>query len=298
METMTASPSSVKPTRSHYSGVCHGTVGELFQGPYIDGNTPQIAIISLPVRRYSWAHYSLFPDSEGGGLEDRSRCLRAIDLFLQRHGVSLPAGRWCFATDLLRGKGMASSTADIVATIRCLDAIFGTQSADIIPAILKEIERSDSVFLQTHALYLSGVQKIVARLPFNPSFQVCFIDEGNVIDTEAMGERLLAHYTAKAAAYASVLEEIVGAFARGDALAIAGCATRSAILGQDVLPKQSLEPMLARQTEFGADGLVVAHTGSLIGYLFRSSPEVQRVGELSAFFLELGYQCQCIQSGF
>jgi len=248
---MTASPSSIKPARCHYSGVCHGTVGELFQGPYIEGNTPQIAIISLPVRRYSWAHFSLSPNAEGSGLEDRSRCLRAIDLFLQRHGVSLPSGRWRFATDLLRGKGMASSTADIVATIRCLDAIFGTQSAEIIPAILKEIERSDSVFLQTHALYLSGVQKIAARLPFNPSFHVCYIDEGDVIDTEAMGERLLAHYTAKAAAYASVLEEIVGAFARGDALAIAGCATCSAMLGQDILPKHTLEAMLAHFAEVG-----------------------------------------------
>jgi len=56
--------------------------------------------------------------------------------------------------------------------------------------------------------------------------------------------------------------------------------------------------MLAHQTEFGADGIVVAHTGSLIGYLFRGPPEVQRVGELSAFFLELGYQCQRAQSGF
>jgi hypothetical protein len=74
----------------------------------------------------------------------------AINLFLQRHGVSLPSGRWRFVTDLLRGKGMASSTADIVATIRCLDAIFGTQSADIIPAILKEIERSEADTAEHH----------------------------------------------------------------------------------------------------------------------------------------------------
>ena len=217
---------------------------------------------------------------------------------MQRHGVSLPPGQWRFATDLVRGRGMASSTADIVATIRCLDAIFGTQSADAIPAILREIERSDSVFLETHALYLSGAQKVAACLPFNPTFHICYIDEGDVIDTEAMGERLLSHYASKASAYAAVLEDITEAFARGEASAIARCATCSAMLGQDAVPKRTLEAMLAHQAEFGADGVTVAHTGSLIGYLFRDRPDVRQVGELSAFFLELGYQCQRVQSGF
>ena len=32
MDVMTASPSSIKADRCHYSGVCHGTLGELFQG--------------------------------------------------------------------------------------------------------------------------------------------------------------------------------------------------------------------------------------------------------------------------
>ena len=34
----------------HYSGVCHGTLGELFQGPYDDGGAMQIAIIVVMAR--------------------------------------------------------------------------------------------------------------------------------------------------------------------------------------------------------------------------------------------------------
>ncbi|MFD0431621.1 hypothetical protein ACFQ60_43720 [Streptomyces zhihengii] len=45
-------------------------------------------------------------------------------LFLERTGRTLPPGRLSAHSDLTVGVGMASSTADIVAALRCLFRVF------------------------------------------------------------------------------------------------------------------------------------------------------------------------------
>lgn len=295
------SPADTLPVPvAYYSGICNGTLGELLQGPLIRDGNLQIAIISLPIRRYSWAHYlcGAMADNEAE-LTKRPKCRRAIELYLRDHEAILPEGIWAFSSELPWGRGMASSTADIVAAVRCLDAIFDRQSSpDLIKMVLRGIERSDSVFLESYALYLSGLQEVVRVLPGNPIFHVCYIDEEREIDTEAVTPRLVAHYANHLPEYQRNLDAMLAAFDRADPAGIARCATQSAILGQSAIPKRSLAAMLDNQTRFGADGVVVAHTGSLIGYLFVDRPGAMRIGQLSAFFLSLGYQCQYAQAQF
>ncbi|HVK55802.1 MAG TPA: hypothetical protein VM532_12325, partial [Burkholderiales bacterium] len=40
-----------------HSGICHGTLGELFQGPYIRDDELHISLISLPIKKYSFVHF-------------------------------------------------------------------------------------------------------------------------------------------------------------------------------------------------------------------------------------------------
>lgn len=298
--TTTRPPAMDVVARCH-SGICHGTLGELLQGPVDDEDgTLQIGLISLPIRRYSWVHF--LPGETAGdvsGLGTKHRCQRAIELYLQRTGRRLAPGRWRHDSELPEGKGMASSTADVVATLRCLDSIFDTRTpASVVCDILREIERSDSVFLDRYALYLSGRQAVVRRFDYMPQYHACYIDEGGAVDTERSGPALLAYYRSRADAYAANLQRAIEAFERADAAGIAHCATASALLAQGVLPKRSFDAMLAQRARFGADGIVVAHTGSVIGYLFREAPDPARMGELSAFFLDLGHQCRFVRAGF
>ncbi|MDD3761293.1 MAG: hypothetical protein PHO57_10750 [Acidithiobacillus sp.] len=134
------------------SGVCHGTLGELIQGPYLQGGELHISLISLPIKQYSVVHFVCGEDGDiDVDLRGKDKCRKAIDLYLARYQQPLPHGRWMCDSELLVGKGMASSTADIVATIRCLDRLFNAQSSpNVIAGILRELERSDSVFLDTY----------------------------------------------------------------------------------------------------------------------------------------------------
>jgi uncharacterized protein involved in propanediol utilization len=282
-----------------FSGTCHGTLGELFQGPFVHDGELHIAIISLPIRRYSWAHFTIDADGDlERDLRTKPKSRKAIEVYLSRDRRRLPRGRWTYDSELLEGKGMASSTADIVASIRCLDAVFGARSApETITAILREIERSDSVFLEGHALYLSSRQEIVRGFHTNPRFHVCYIDEGGAIDTEAVGPALLTHYERRLLDYGASLERAIDAFARQDLAAIAHSATQSAVLGQSIVPKRHLDVMLSRQRQFLADGIVVAHSGTLIGYLFVRKLTALELGELASFFHSLGHQCRFIETG-
>jgi uncharacterized protein involved in propanediol utilization len=283
-----------------FSGICHGTLGELIQGPFIQDDELHISLISLPIKKYSIAHFIRTEDeSFNTELANKEKCRRAIDIYLSLHQRRLPRGKWVYDSELVQGKGMASSTADIVATIRCLDSIFTRQSSvESITCILREIERSDSVFLNEYALYLSGRQQAIHRLNGDPKFHAVYIDEGNTIDTDKAGKPLLAHYERNLPAYLTNLNRAVNAFHIQDWATLAHCATASAILGQGVIPKHNLDILLEKQNRYKADGIVVAHTGSLLGYLYIRPPNSTEMGELSSFFRSLGYPCRFIQTGF
>lgn len=282
-----------------YSGVCHGTLGELWQGPCGHAGAWHIGLLSMPVRRYSWMHFFPGEDGEGDrGLGGKERCRRLIDAYLHLHGKTLPAGHFRHDSELPTGKGMASSSADLVATVRCLDQVFGLETTlPALATLLRGIERSDPVFLDHPALYLSARQQVLRVFAAAPPLHACYIDEGGQVDTEALETLLLRYYEGQRGAYRALLQLALHGFAEGNAAAICEAATGSARLAQAVTPKHNFEHLLRHRRELGADGVMVAHTGSILGYLFAQRPDSHRLGEVSAFFAGLGRQCRCIEVG-
>ncbi|SHG68974.1 GHMP family kinase ATP-binding protein [Streptoalloteichus hindustanus] len=293
-----------------HSGVCQGTLGELFQGPFRRGDRSEIAIVSLPVDRFSWVYFTEDDGVRTGGdrangagadlaAAGRSKSQRAVEFFLDHFGLRLPPGRWDFHTELAVGAGMASSTADVVATLRCLFRLFDlAYDQRLVRAALAGIERADSVFLDEFALYLSGRHEVVHHFGDHVGLYTCYTTEDGSVDTEDLGDELLAHYGRHAAAYEDCLGELVAAFRVGDVGALGRSSTRSAELGQLVVPKRHFDEVRANQRTFLADGIFVAHTGSIIGYLFRERPDRSRMDDLSAFFRELGQQCHFARGGW
>jgi uncharacterized protein involved in propanediol utilization/MFS family permease len=283
-------------------GVSCGTLGELYQGPYWVQSEPQISIVSLPVAKYSWCYFirdDERPDTLALDLADRPKSIKAARLFLERYGRSLPGGRWQIHSELSVGKGMASSTADIVATLRCLYNVFGlAYDQSVVTEILRHIERTDTVFLDEFALYLSAHHRVVASLGDRIVLHTCYVVEDAVVDTDGVTDHLLRDYRSRAARYRSCLSELVDAFRSDDARGVARGATASALLSQDVVPKQCFDDVIANQRDLGADGVFVAHTGSIIGYLFRAQPRRTQMDELSAFFRSLGSQCAFAKAGW
>lgn len=282
------------------SGVCHGTLGELYQGPLRAGPDPDIAVVSFPVGRHS--RVSFTPGAAPGPAPPPPlgrKSATAARLFLEHYGLRLPPGEWTARSELRVGVGMASSTADIVATLRCLFRIFSLPyDTEVVVGILAAIERADSVFLDEFALYLSGRHRLVRRLGTDIGFHTVYVTEPGTVDTAAVTPLLLEHYRRRGDAYERCLTDLLKGFARGDAAAVARTATTSAALSQEVLPKATFASVLAHRERFGADGVFVAHTGCLTGYLFTRRPEPRVRSELSAFFRSLGHRCSFARGGY
>ncbi|AXE89704.1 hypothetical protein [Streptomyces sp. Go-475] len=282
------------------SGVCHGTLGELYQGPLRAGPAPDIAVVSFPVARHS--RVSFTPGAAPGPppsppLGEKSAT--AVRLFLEHYGLRLPPGEWTVRSELRVGVGMASSTADIVATLRCLFRLFSLPyDAEVVVGVLAAIERADSVFLDEFALYLSGRHRLVRRLGTGIGFHTAYVTEPGTVDTAAVTPLLLEHYRRRGDAYERCLTDLLKGFACGDAAAVARAATGSAVLSQEVLPKATFESVLAHRERFGADGVFVAHTGCLTGYLFTRRPDSRLRSELVAFFRSLGHPCSFARAGY
>lgn len=194
---------------------------------------------------------------------------------------------------------MASSTADVVATLRCLFRVFSLPyDPGEVMRILSAIERADSVFLDEFALYLSARHRVVRRLGTAVGFHTAFVTEPGTVDTAAVTPVLLRQYRRRADEYERCLTDLLKGFACGDPAAVARAATTSAVLAQEALPKRSFDAVLGHREEFGADGVFVAHTGSLVGYLFARRPAPSLKDDLSAFFRSLGHQCSFAQGGY
>ncbi|QIP88332.1 hypothetical protein GLX30_03395 [Streptomyces sp. Tu 2975] len=280
------------------SGVCHGTLGELYQGPLRESTEPDIAVVSFPVDRHSWVHFTPGTDAPNR-LPLGEKSATAAGLFLEHFGLTLPPGRFDTHSDLRVGVGMASSTADIVATLRCLFRTFALPyDPDVVVGILAAIERADSVFLDEFALHLSGRHRVIRRLGTDIGFHTAYITEPGTVDTAAVTDLLLEHYRRHGEEYERCLTDLLKGFASGDPAAVARAATTSAALSQEVLPKATFDSLLAHRERLGAEGVFVAHTGCLIGFLFSCRPGADVKSDISAFFRSLGHQCSFAQGGY
>lgn len=211
------------------SGVCHGTLGELYQGPLRAGTDPDIAVVSFPVDRHSWVHFTHGTEPpESPPLGEKSAI--AARLFLEHFGLTLPPGRWSAHSDLRVGVGMASSTADIVATLRCLFRLFALPyDPDVVLGVLAAIERADSVFLDEFALYLSGRHRVVQQLGADIGYHTAYVTEPGTVDTAAVTGLLLAHYRRHGEEYERCLTDLLKGFASGDPAAVARTDRKSVV---------------------------------------------------------------------
>lgn len=281
-------------------GSCVGTLGELFQGPMIRNGEREIAIVSLPFSKRSTCRYLAGPpDSLSGSLRERPKTMRAIELLCGRHGLSLPRGEFQFESELETGKGMASSTADIVAALRCVGSVLQRPfRAEEIMDVLRGVERSDSVFVDEAVLYLSERHEIVARFGRKLQFTAAYLVEPDVVDTEAARARLQEHYGRFAGEYRDALEQLMVAAGLGDAHGVARAATASARLSQRCFPKRHYTALRSALGSLGADGIFVAHTGSIVGYLYVQPPSAAQRDTLTNFLRGLGERAHIERVGW
>ena len=259
------------------TGLAHGTFGELLQGA-LPGAENHF-LITLPIHRFSRASLTVHPEHTTLCVTPsrKVKAARMAELLLQRLGMPV-RGHLHIQSQLVEGKGLASSSADLVATAR---AIFAArhQSVDeeMMLEVLREIEPTDGVMYPDCVAFFHRQVRLHRRLgSFGRQLHILAVDEGGVVDTVSYNQRCNGYSDPECVAYAKLLDEAGEAFVQGDLSTLGAIATRSSVLNQPRNPKRHFDRMLRLCDESEALGLVATHSGPCLGLLFDDSQDHDR----------------------
>lgn len=261
-----------------------GSCGELVQG-VVDGGH---FLVTCPI---SWfAQATVWVESRAGvfGPSDRPKALRAARMVLERLGGACGL-RVRLRSPLPLGKGMASSTADIAATAAAAARALGKElSPGELASLALGIEPTDGVFFPGIVLFDHLTGRRLEFLGPAPALKVLIVDPGGEVETISFNRRpeLYRLNLAKEAEVRKALRLVREGMAEGDVVKVAKGATLSALANQAILPKPELDTVLDIAVSCGALGVNVAHSGTVMGVLYRdgeADPEELKTKVLERF---------------
>jgi uncharacterized protein involved in propanediol utilization len=254
-----------------------GTFGEILQGvlPEEDGDF----LVTLPVARWAAARFELHRQSRDLVVwpPHKRKALRLASMILEE--LDLPVGATLqIESTLPEGKGLASSSADLVATARAIgNALQVSMPNQRIESYLAKIEPTDGVLYPCVVAYHHRSVRLRACLGSLPSMAVVSIDEGGEIDTIAFNNIAKPFTDGDKQTYAQLLDRITTAVARRDLAEVGRVATTSAWMNQALRHKWSLGALTDICKSVDGLGVVVGHSGTTIGILLdTSAPEYPR----------------------
>jgi L-threonine kinase len=198
-------------------------------------------------------------------------------------------GKLHIESELHEGKGYASSSADMVATARAIESAFGIRIPQhSLARIMSAIEPSDGVMYEGIVSFHQREGIVHSRLGPLPSLTIVALDEGGRAETTELCRDRGFNSASRLAEYERLLLDLGRAVKRRHLPSVGDVATRSAVLNQDVIPKEHLELFLDLRARYDALGVVATHSGTCLGLLLDPGslrhPDVlpELVGELLA----------------
>ncbi|GGO51948.1 GHMP family kinase ATP-binding protein [Streptomyces lasiicapitis] len=244
-----------------------GTFGELLQGvlPEKDGDF----LVTLPVARWAMARFELDPGADALAVvpPHKKKALRLTSMIME--DTEHPAGGLLVLDSTLpEGKGLASSSADLVATARAVaNALGEAMPPRRIERYLARIEPTDGVLYPSVVAFHHRSVRLRAKLGSLPSMAVVSVDEGGSVDTVDFNNIPKPFTAADEREYARLLDRVTRAVAARDLAEVGRVATASARMNQVLRHKWSLEPMIDICEAVGGLGVVVGHSGTALGIL-------------------------------
>ena len=247
-----------------------GTCWEFLQGS-IDG---QSFLVTCPINRYSYALSNVIQpfSKEFCALQPKSaQARKLVQELVQQKNKNQICPPVYVRSDILQGKGMASSSADIsvtaMATALAMDYDLSLKELE---QICLSVEPTDASFYQgvTQFDYIKGT--ISKPLGMCPPLKILVFDEGGSIDTVSFNKQ--ADLQNKILEKESIIQESFDLFKQGlithDIKLIGQAATLSAFGNQRILYKPNLYDFHDVGNSYNSVGTIIAHSGTIMGLLF------------------------------
>ncbi len=242
-----------------------GSCGELVQG-VIEGRAFHI---TCPINLFSYV--TAEPGHRSGisiNVHEKWKALIAAKETVKLLGGNIPLNI-LIRSGIPPGKGMASSTADIVGTCMSVSYLLGKEiSMKQVSSIAISIEPSDGIMFKGVVLFDHREGAVMESLGEPPRMKILIIDTGICIDTLQFNTNdVLRLYSPYQKRIEKAVELVKKGIMNGDISLIGEGATISALCHQEVLFKPELKKIIDIGTRFGAVGVNIAHSGGVIGIL-------------------------------
>ena len=247
-------------------GKAHGTFGELLQGS-ISGEGH--FLVTLPINRFSYATF--YRNNQPGQVQVKpANKTKSRELVVDMLGRLAPewGGEMVLRSDLLEGKGLASSSADLVACARAIAAAVGEPlNMDVLLDCMARLEPSDGIMFDTCVLFYHRRVAPGQELGPPPGIRILALDEGGTVDTLHYNRRLKPYTAMEEREYSHLLGLLDTAFQDHNLALLGSVCTRGALMHQSRNPKKNFDYIHSIVEEDQALGVVVSHSGTCIGIM-------------------------------
>ncbi|PCI37818.1 MAG: kinase [Thiotrichales bacterium] len=247
-------------------GRANGTFGELLQGMLPNKRS---FMVTFPTNLFSYVTFYPEPNSSEIIVHPvaKNKSARMAKNILEYFKINT-GGILNITSDIPEGKGLASSSADLVAVAHAISDAYNLEiSFELVAKFIAAIEPSDGVMYSgSVAFYYKEVElkECIAQLP--PITMVA-VDEGNIINTVDYNS-IKKHYSFSCTLqYQAMLDLMSQALRDKDLATIGKIATEGAIMNQQYNHKEFLAKMIDVCHEAGGLGVSIAHSGTFMGIL-------------------------------
>ncbi|PID44589.1 MAG: hypothetical protein CSB47_10935 [Proteobacteria bacterium] len=248
-------------------GRSFASFGEIVQGRL---STGEDFLVTLPIELWSKCRLSVQPRNSQHQIitpwpKARQLAELLLDKLASQESLSVTLE---FDRNIPVGKGLSSSTADLLAIIRSFQMAFQfTMSQAETSKLLVQIEAHDPLHYDNCVVYNHRQGQLLNTLHYTPNYHIIGIDQGGELSSEAYNANLQYGYS-DLQQYDALYQALLTAFERQDDLAIAHCATQSAMLHAKRTHNIFLNEVLAYSEQHPAVmGVVATHSGTCAGLL-------------------------------
>ena len=270
-----------------YLVISPGSCGEFIQG-YANVYS---FMVTCPINRYSYA-YSGF-DGTGDILPDKAaEAVKRTLVYLKRPDTIVPIRLKSY---IPRGKGLASSTADISAVCQATALSVGEiLSPRELATIALSIEPSDATFFEGIVEFDYRDGKVIREMGHCPDMQILIYDCGGEVDTMSFNNRkdLISLQKSNQTEIEKAMSFLVEGLKNQSLEVIGKAATISAFANQKILFKKPLEDFYTRGSALGGKGVICAHSGTVLGLIVAPGADIEAIRtkikdyDLGVFYLD------------
>lgn len=254
------------------TGRANGTFGEFLQGRF--SNSKKSFIVTLPIKLYSYSKYAPTKNYHDVFVMPsyKTKAYQLVNALREKFEIK-EGGLLIIKSEIPEGKGLASSSADLLASARAfLDAYDLALTDEELGLLLSSIEPTDGVMFNEVVAFYSQEGRCIENLGNVPKIYIIGIDEGGIVDTFEYNSYIDEHMREEERSnFNNLLEDMIAAFKRKDIHAIGQISTKSAEINQKFLQKEKLNILMDIKNRYSLPGVVITHSGTYSGLILDES---------------------------